>query len=243
MSLHLGTVGDDEAAELSVTHALLRQASAGVLDEVVRVYSPHRSAVVFGRRDTRLPGFPAAVAAARNAGFETAVRVTGGRAVAYTPRAVVLDHVRHDPRAVDGMDERFESFGRRLSELLGQHAVDARVGPVPGEYCPGQHSVNARGQVKLVGTAQRVVRHAWLFSALVVVDDLEVIRPVLAEVYGHLDLPFLPESVGSVRAEAPHLDASLVRELLVGMYGAPEPSRLPPGLVAGATALVEQHRA
>ena len=241
MHLHLGTHGDDEAAELSISHALLRQASDGELDEAVRVYSPQRSTVVFGRRDTRLPGYAAAVAAARDAGFDTAVRVVGGRAVAYTPRAVVVDHVHHDPHAVDGMDARFESFGRRCAELFVGHGIDARVGAVPGEYCPGEHSVNARGVVKLVGTAQRVVRHAWLFSALVVVDDLEVIRPVLTEVYGHLGLTFFPESVGSVRAEAPDLDTDVVRDLLLDEYAA-TPVDLPPAVVDRAAGLKDQHR-
>jgi hypothetical protein len=48
--------------------------------------------------------------------------------------------------------------------------VDARVDEVPGECCPGAESVNARGQVKLVGTAQRLVRDAWMFSAVVILD-------------------------------------------------------------------------
>lgn len=242
MDLHPGTFGDDEADELSISHALLRQASDGELDEAVRVYSPQRSTVVFGRRDTRLPGYPAAVAAARRAGFDTAVRVVGGRAVAYTPRAVVLDHVRHDPHAVDGMDARFESFGHRCAELLAHRGVDARVGAVPGEYCPGEHSVNARGSVKLVGTAQRVVRHAWLFSALVVVDDLEVVRAVLTEVYGHLGLPFLPGSVGSVSAEAPGVDTEDVGSLLLGMFD-PRPPTAPARVVLErAASLEDQHR-
>lgn len=242
MDLHLGTHGDDEAAELSISHALLRQASDGELDEALRVYSPQRSTVVFGRRDTRLPGYAAAVSAARRAGFGTAVRVVGGRAVAYTPRAVVLDHVRHDPHAVDGMDARFESFGRRCAELLANRGVDARVGAVPGEYCPGEHSVNARGEVKLVGTAQRVVRNAWLFSALVVVDDLEVVRAVLTEVYGHLGLPFLPASVGSVGAETPGLDAAAVQELLLGMHDLPPATAPTADVLARAVALEDQHR-
>ncbi|GAA1477112.1 biotin/lipoate A/B protein ligase family protein [Nocardioides aestuarii] len=241
-SLHLGTHGADEAAELSITHALLRLASDGELDEAVRVYLPRRSTVVFGRRDTRLPGYDAAVAAARSAGFDTAVRVVGGRAVAYTANAVVVDHVRHDPRAVETMDARFQSFGEQYAALLAGEGVDAHVGPVPGEYCPGEHSVNARSAVKLVGTAQRVVRHAWLFSALVVVDDLEPVREVLTEVYGRLDLPFLPGSVGSVRAEAPHLDTDAVLDLIVGLAGGETSAGLPPGVLDRASSLVDQHR-
>jgi hypothetical protein len=63
--------------------------------------------------------------------------------------------------------------------------------------------VNARGVVKLVGTAQRVVRNAWLFSTLVAFDDEANRRPVLRAVCRCLELDFDPMSVGSVHSEAP----------------------------------------
>lgn len=216
MLLHLGPLGDDEAFELSVAHALLRRAGAGDLDEALRVYRPAGPAVVFGRRDTRLPGYPAAVAAAHDAGFATAVRAVGGRAVAYTHEALVVDHVRAETQSPAAMDRRFEGFGRRFAALLGDLGVDARVGPVPGEYCPGAHSVNARDEVKLVGTAQRVLPRAWLFSSLVAVGDEDRVRAVLADVYGALDLPFDPASVGTLQSEA----GTSVEEVLRGVLGA-----------------------
>lgn len=205
-----GGVAATEAAELAVAHALLRRAGEGEIDEVVRVYIPSGPAVVFGRRDTRLPGYRAAVAAAKAAGFDTAVRAVGGRAVAYTDNAVVVDHVKAEAQTSMGMDSRFEQFGRRFATLLGELGIDARVGPVPGEYCPGAHSVNARGTVKLVGTAQRVLPKAWLFSSLVAVGDRERVQAVLTEVYGHLDLPFAPRSVGSLDSEINGLTPRLV---------------------------------
>ncbi len=190
-----------EAEELAVAHALLRRAAEGQIDEALRIYIPSGPVVVFGRRDTLLPGYEAAVAAARAARFDTAVRAVGGRAVAYTDKAVIVDHVRAEPWTSAGMDSRFEEFGRRFATLLGELGIDARVGPVPGEYCPGAHSVNARDQVKLVGTAQRVLPRAWLFSSLVAVGDRERVRTVLTDVYGHLGLPFAPDTVGSLASE------------------------------------------
>lgn len=196
-----GGVAAPEAEQLAVAHALLRRAAEGEIDEALRIYVPSGPVVVFGRRDTGLPGYQAAVVAARAAGFDTAVRAVGGRAVAYTDQAVVVDHVRAEPQSLAGMDSRFEEFGRRFATLLGELGIDARVGPVPGEYCPGAHSVNARDKVKLVGTAQRVLPKAWLFSSLVAVGDRERVRSVLTDVYGHLDLPFTPDSVGSLDSE------------------------------------------
>jgi octanoyl-[GcvH]:protein N-octanoyltransferase len=191
----------EEADELAAAHTLLRRAGDGEVDEAVRIRVPSGPVVVFGRRDTGLPGFEAAVAAARSAGFATAVRAVGGRAVAYTDQSVVVDHVRAEAGAMARMDARFEEFGRRFATLLAGWGVDARVGPVPGEYCPGAHSVNARGEVKLVGTAQRVLPRAWLFSSLVVVGDRDRIRDVLADVYGRLGLPFAAGAVGSLDSE------------------------------------------
>ena len=47
---------------------------------------------------------------------------------------------------------------RRVAGLgLGRLGVDARVGEVPGEYCPGAFSVNARGRIKLAGVGQRLI--------------------------------------------------------------------------------------
>ena len=101
--------------------------------------------------------------------------------------------------------------------------MEARLGAVPGEYCPGAHSVNARGETKLVGTAQRVLRQAWLFASLVVVGDERELRPVLTEVYGHLGQPFDPTSVGSLSAENPALDAAgVARALLTAFAGSAE---------------------
>ncbi|SEC03972.1 Lipoate-protein ligase A [Nocardioides exalbidus] len=206
-TVFLGPLAGRESGELAVAHALLRRASVGALRAAVHLYRPAAPAVVFGRRDTRLPGYAAAVRAAEDAGFATAVRAVGGRVVAYTGKALVLDVVRREPQAVGAMDQRFQSYGELMAAALRDLGIEARVGPVPGEYCPGAHSVNARGTVKLVGTAQRVVKDAWLFSSLVVVDDQERLQEVLTEVHGHLDLPFDAASVGTVRAEAP--DATL----------------------------------
>ena len=245
MRLHAGGVdGADAALELAIAHALVRRASRGEVAEVLRVYRPERPVAVFGRRDTRLPGFVDAARAASDAGFVPLVRATGGRAVAYTRNAIVVDHVRHDPHAAAGLDHRFEEYGARLALVFRDLGIDARVGAVPGEYCPGAQSVNARGIVKLVGTAQRVVRDAWLFSTLVVVGDEPRLRPLLGEIYGHLQLPFDEASVGSLTGEVPTLTAERVERAILDAWGAGDAT--PEGL-GGATLelayeLVAQHR-
>jgi lipoate-protein ligase A len=246
MRLLRGALVDGEPAlELALARAMLTEAREGRVDELLRIYRPVSPVVVFGRRDTRLPGFPGAVDAARRAGFEPVVRATGGRAVAYTEAALVVDHVRREPGAIGGQDDRFAEFGRRFVDLFRGFGVDARLGAVPGEYCPGAHSVNARGTEKLVGTAQRMVPGAWLFSSLVVHGDEDRLRPVLAEVYRCLGQEFDETSVGSLSREVPGLDIDTVEAAVVDAYAVGGPAAPEPvdgDLLARARSLVGENR-
>ncbi|HSE72595.1 MAG TPA: lipoate--protein ligase family protein [Nocardioidaceae bacterium] len=244
MDLLRGAVGDP-ALEVSLAHALLRQVSAGAAGPVLRVYRPQEPTCAFGRRDVRLPGFGWAVDRARAAGFAPVVRAPGGRVVAYTTRALVVDHVSPDPEWPSGLDGRFTEYGQLWADVLRGFGVDARVGEVPGEYCPGSASVNARGVVKLVGTAQRMVRGAWLFSAVLVHDDADVLRPVLEGVYRDLDLPFATSTVGSVREEAPDASLDVLEEAVLAAYDQRfglSPAPLSPDLLARARDLVVDHQ-
>ena len=236
---------DDQAREIAVGHALLRRISAGGSGPVLRVYRPARSVVAFSRRDSLLPGFDAALRAVRDAGFQPVVRPQGGRAVAYTRQSVVVDHASPDPDFPAGMNERFTTYGQLWADLLRDHGVDARVGAVPGEYCPGAYSVNARGEVKLVGTAQRLVRRAWLFSAVAIYDDADVLRSLLTEVYGHLGLDFDGASVGSISAEAPDLSLDGLENAIIDAYAAHFPltaAELDDEVTEAARALADDHR-
>lgn len=53
--------------------------------------------------------------------------------------------------------------------------------------------------MKLVGIAQRLTRRATSVGGIVLVSGEEDLARVLEKVYGALDLPFRPESVGSLR--------------------------------------------
>jgi lipoate-protein ligase A len=241
--LYGALVDREPALDLALARALLTAVRDGQVEETVRIHRPASPVVVFGRRDTRLPGFPQAVEAARTAGFEPLVRATGGRAVAYTGAALVVDHVRAEPGSIGGQDARFDAFGHRFVDLFRSFGIDARLGAVPGEYCPGAHSVNARGTAKLVGTAQRMVPGAWLFSSLVVVGDEDRIRPVLAEVYRCLGQDFDVASVGSLTREVPGLDLDAVEAAVTDAWVAGTPAGPVDGrLLELAEGLVAEHR-
>ena len=202
------------ALEVAVAHALVERVNEGTLDSLVRVYRPAPT-VAFGRLDRLRPGFSDAVAAARSHGFEPVLRAPGGHAVAYHEGCLGVDELVGEADPIAGMHARFALSADRLAGALRSLGVDARVGPVPREFCPGEFTVNARGEVKLVGTAQRVLRHASLLAASVAVSGADRLRAVMVDVYAALELDMDPATVGAV-GEGVSVDA--VERAVLGAY-------------------------
>jgi octanoyl-[GcvH]:protein N-octanoyltransferase len=76
--------------------------------------------------------------------------------------------------------------------------VDARVGEIPGEYCPGKYSVNVGGVVKVMGVGQRLVKGAAHIGGVIVVDDGYRVRDVLVPVYRALGIDWDPRTAGAL---------------------------------------------
>jgi octanoyl-[GcvH]:protein N-octanoyltransferase len=210
-----GSAGADPALDVALPHALLDLVAAGRRGAVARCYQP-AATVAFGRRDAFLPGFATAAAAARRHGFTPVIRGAGGRAAAYEEGSLIFDEVM--PADGSQIRDRFAGDAERQAEALRKLGVDARVGEVPGEYCPGEFSVNARGRVKLVGAAERIVRGAWLHSSVIVVQGAARLRAALEDVYGALGLDWDPATVGAVSEEAPGVGIAEVRRALLAQY-------------------------
>jgi octanoyl-[GcvH]:protein N-octanoyltransferase len=227
--------------EVAVSHALVERVNEGGLGSLLRLYRP-AATVAFGRLDALRPGFGAAVAAARAHGFEPVLRAPGGHAVAYHEGSLGIDEVVGADDPIAGMHDRFARSGERFAGALRVLGVDARVGRVPDEFCPGEFTVNARGAVKLVGTAQRVVRHASLLAASVVVRDAGPVREVLRDVYRALELDWDPATVGAVADEVAGLKVDDVERAVLDAYGLRgEPSALDDATLARAAALEPRH--
>jgi octanoyl-[GcvH]:protein N-octanoyltransferase len=211
------------AADLDFALDLLRKVKAGQAGPTLRLYRPAPT-VAFGQRDTHLPGFEAAARACREQGFEPLVRKAGGRAAAYHEGTLVIDHVEPEADAIAGAKARFSFFGELLAEALRSAGVDAAVGEIPGEYCPGEFSVHGRRpelpsrRVKLVGTAQRVVAGGWLFSSVIVVENSAPIRAVLEASYAALGLDWDPATAGAVNDLVPHLGVDAVESAVLETY-------------------------
>jgi octanoyl-[GcvH]:protein N-octanoyltransferase len=232
------------ALDAALTHALLEEVARGERPATLRVYRPGPT-VAFGRLDGLRPGFRAAVRAAAAHGFAPVLRQPGGHAAAYDGASLCVDQVRPEREIFPALHRRFAEAAALFAGALGGLGVDARVGEVPGAYCPGDYSVNARGRVKLVGVAQRLVRGASLLGVVVVVGGAERIRDVLGDVYAALDLAWDPAAAGAVADEVAGVDLAAVEGAVLGAYAEHDPlvpRALGATTLARARALEPGHR-
>lgn len=215
--LSLGRVGNTAQDDIDESLRVLREMQEDDNAHArIRAYRPIPT-VAFSRRESLMPEFAAASAAARGFGFDPVIRLAGGRAVAYDQTCLIIDLMAPLKFYGDHI-AAFEAGAACFRDVLGDLGLDARVGPVVGEYCAGDHSVNARGQVKVVGIAQRAMRSARLLTACIVLEKPERLRPVVDAVYGAMKLDWSPSSLGSVRGEGVQgtLD-EIVHELVTGL--------------------------
>jgi lipoate-protein ligase A len=210
-------MGPSVAPAMPQAGDLLRLIARGGHPDVVRAFRPPPT-VAFGRLDRLRPGYEAGLAAARRHGFAPLLREPGGHAAAYHEGCLVVEELRADPEPIAHMQQRFRDRGTLLAGALRTLGVDARLGPVPREYCPGEFTVNARGRAKLVGTAQRVIRGAWLFASVIVVEDVAPVRAVLVDVYRELGMDFDPATVGAVAEEVPGVTVDAVERAVLDAY-------------------------
>jgi octanoyl-[GcvH]:protein N-octanoyltransferase len=214
----------DPALDVAVSRALMQRVAAGELPETLRLARPG-AMVAFAKQDAVAPGYDAAVRAARAGGFEAVLRLAGGRAAVFHEETIALAHAVPDPNPRAGIHSRFERTAGLIARALRRLGVDAGVGEVAGEYCPGGYSVNARGRVKLAGIGQRIIAGGSHMGGVLVVGGAGRVREVLVPVYERLDLDWDPATTGAVEEEvdgaAPRAAPSVwraVRDALLTEY-------------------------
>jgi octanoyl-[GcvH]:protein N-octanoyltransferase len=237
---------DRPAFGAAVSRAILLRVAAGELPATMRLHRTSR-VLAFGRRDAAGDGFAAAVGAARKAGFEPIVRLAGGRAALYHEGTIALSVAIPDPRPAARTHARFEWLAETCAGALRRLGVDARVGEVPGEYCPGAWSVNAAGRSKLVGVGQRIISGGAHLGVVIVVRDSGLVREALVPVYEALGLAWDPFTAGSVEDELgtgdlATVEESILRELSEGGHRLTD-GRLDPDTLALAARHQGDHRA
>lgn len=268
LRLCLDSAEGDPALDTAVSRAVLDRVEAGELPATLRLSRPPRL-VAFSARDRRSPGLPAAVEAAGRHGFAAVSRLAGGRPAVFTPHTIAfaLAEPTDDPPA--GIEARFARMAEALRTAalrwappgVGGQPPDARIGEVPGEYCPGQWSVNLDGARKVAGIGQRLLRRSAHTGGVLVVGDAADIREVLIDVYAAMELAWDPATVGQLLPDRPAQsdlpDQSdpvaagpehawvRVRDALIEAFAADvdlEPWRLDRATLERARALLAEHR-
>jgi lipoate-protein ligase A len=224
--------GRPVAMDTAVSAAILEEVSAGDAPETLRLHRPP-VAVAFGSQDRPSPGFADAVAAAQAGGFEAMLRLAGGRAAVFHEGTIAFAWTRPEPDPKAGIRERFEEASALVVDALGALGLDARVGEVPGEYCPGSYSVNAAGRRKLMGVGQRLASRAAHVGGVIVVHGGRRIREVLLPVYDALGISWDPATVGSVEDEDPSIGWDAVADAVLAAFA--RGRRLVEGHVGPAT--------
>jgi lipoate-protein ligase A len=222
--------------DTAISSVLLRRVSDGTSPGALRLHRPGRI-VAFGPNDRHEPGYAAAVTAARETGFGAVERLAGGRAAAFHEGTIAFSWVVADPSPRLRIRARFDELSGIMVEAFRGLGVDARLGAVPGEYCPGDHSVNARGRTKLMGVGQRLVQHAAHVGGVVVVEGSDTTRDVLVPVYEALGLTWDASTSGAIADEVPDVTwddtVAAIEEAFAERHPL-EPATLPADLVADA---------
>ncbi|MGH8915856.1 MAG: lipoate--protein ligase family protein [Acidimicrobiia bacterium] len=231
------------ALDVAVSHATLDYVARGDIGGVFRLHTPG-SLVAFGRADRVQPGYPNAVRAAAAHGFTAVERLAGGRAAVFHESTLAFAWTVPDPEPRQGIRDRFQVIAEVMASAFKSLGLDARIGELPGEYCPGEWSVNVGGKVKVMGVGQRLVRGAAHVGGVVVVDDGERIREVLIPVYRALGLDWDPRTAGALADRAPGVDNTAVaKEIADAMSERVDLTRgeFPASLIDEARGMLSDH--
>jgi octanoyl-[GcvH]:protein N-octanoyltransferase len=179
-------------------------------EAIIRLRSP-RPTAAFSPQDTTHSDFERVKELAQARGFEPIERGTGGRLTMFDENALAVTLIWPHENPHAHTIKRYEVFSNIIADALKSLGIDARVGELPNEYCPGKYSINANGKVKLVGIAQRMNRHCVQMGAIIAVDRSEKACAAIAEAYQAMGLPFDPGTYGAITELVPSLTYEKVK--------------------------------
>lgn len=195
---------ESPAAGYGYAATVFEQVASGERPAVFSI-SPSTLHVGVTRRDTHRPGFDEAVRAANREGYPVLVRGAGGGAIAGGPGTFGFSIIRPPEEGEDlrlGIRKRYDEAASIALAAFARLGVEAEMGEVSEEFCPGDQSVRVGGfenGMKLSGIAGRVTRRAASVGGIVLVSGEKELARILGLVYGAMDLPFRPASVGSLQ--------------------------------------------
>lgn len=183
-------------------------------DEAILRFRRPRPTAAFSPQDTTHPDYERIKQQARSNGFEPVERGTGGRLTMFDEHALAITLIWPHAEPHEHTMRRYEIFSGVIVSALMKLGIDARVGELPGEYCPGKFSINAGGRVKLVGIAQRMNRRCVQMGAIIAVERSEAACMAIADAYSTMGLPFDPGTYGAVTDLVPPLSYATVRDVM-----------------------------
>jgi octanoyl-[GcvH]:protein N-octanoyltransferase len=164
---------------------------------ILRLRRP-RPTAAFSPQDSTHPDFERVKELAHARGFEPIERGTGGRLTLFDEQALAITLLWPHETPHAHTLKRYDIFSGMIADALQSLGLDARVGELPNEYCPGKYSINANGTVKLVGIAQRMNRSCVQMGAIIAIAPSEAACAGLAETYNAMGLDFDSKTYGAI---------------------------------------------
>lgn len=166
-------------------------------------------ALIVSRRDTRLPGFSAAVDWLREThGLPVLVRASGGTAVLQGPDVVTVSLAYAEPKSpVADLNAGYAALRAVTNAALDSLGLTVDLAAVEGAWCDGAHNLVV-GPLKLAGTAQRRRRRrhasALAHAAMPMFTDLASAMALLNGFYAAAGAPsdYRPEVCTTVQLAA-----------------------------------------
>jgi octanoyl-[GcvH]:protein N-octanoyltransferase len=178
-------------------------------EAIFRIRRP-RPTAAFSPQDTTHVDYELVKERTKARGFEPIERGTGGRLTLYDEKALCITLIASHAAPHDHMHTRFEILSAAIAHSLQNLGIDARVGELLNEYCPGKYSINAEGRIKLVGIAQRMNQRCYQMGAVVSVTRSDEACAGIAEAYRGMGLHFDPNTYGGIADVKPALSYSEV---------------------------------
>jgi lipoate-protein ligase A len=204
----------DAQLDTALSRVVLQQVGSGVRGPTLRL-NPARRVVAFGKHDTLVPGYPTAVRAALDQGFDAIVRLAGGRAAVFHEETLAFSWTIPVENPTAGIHDRFRTISSLMVRAFARLGIASHVGEIPGEYCPGEYSVSVPPGRKVMGVGQRLARRAAHVGGVVVVQDSDAVRNVLIPVYAALGLDWRPSTAGSLADAEPAITVLAAAEAIL----------------------------
>lgn len=243
LTLFTESFPDPPAQDVAISHALLNAVASGSIGPIFRLHES-RPILAFGMTDRNQDGYPQAIRIARAHGYEPIERLAGGRAAVFHKATLAFSWATPERDSREGINRRFESISELLCQAFRGLGIDARVGEIPGEYCPGRYSINVGGKAKVMGVGQRLIRGAAHVGGVIVVDNSAPIRDVLIPVYRALRIDWDPRTTGALADRSPGLTTANVLEAVLDQLQERfdvESGSIPISEVAAARTLTDSH--